>query len=63
MICLVWEWGHYGTLSLDFLCWPRIEILGETKFYKRLPGMSGLRTGFGLGPRNRTLLSILHSGP
>lgn len=55
MICLVWEWGNFGTLSLDFLCWPTTEILGKTKSCKKLPGMFGFWIGFGLA------LSILHS--
>lgn len=37
MICLVWEWGSFGTLSLDF------PVLAEEE---RLFGGPGLRRGF-----------------
>lgn len=58
MICLVWEWGIFGTLSLDF------PVLTEKERLFGRPGpRSGfqvprLRAGFGLGHSNRTL----HSG-
>lgn len=38
MICLVWEWGIFGTLSLDFPVLSEKEIVWETRPQKWLPG-------------------------
>lgn len=58
MICLVWEWGIFGTLSLDFPVLAEEERLFGAPGPRRGFQVPGLRAGFGLGLRNRTL----HSG-
>lgn len=57
MICLVWEWGSFGTLSLDFPVLAEEEIVWGTRPQKGLPGVPELRAGFGLGHSSRTLHS------
>lgn len=60
MICVFWEWGIFGTLSLDF------PVLAVNKRLLGGPGprrgfqVPGLRAGFGLGlgHSNRTLVSL-----
>lgn len=48
----VWEWGVFGTLSLDcpVLAKDKRDCLGDQ--------VPGLRVGFGLGHSNSTLASL-----
>lgn len=52
MICLVWEWGIFGTLSLDFPVLAEEEIVWGNRPWKGLQGVPGLRAG--PGHRSRT---------
>lgn len=58
MIGLVWEWGIFGTLSLDFPVLAEEERLFGGPSPTRGFHVPGLRAGFGRGHSNRTL----HSG-
>lgn len=49
MICLVWEWGIWGTLSLDF----PVLVKGE-----RLFGGPGPRRGFQVCPGSGQALAL-----
>ena len=55
MIGLVWEWGIFGTLSLDFPVLAEEERLFGGTGSRRGFQVPGLRAGFGLGHNNRTL--------
>lgn len=55
MICLVWEWESFGTLSLDFpVLVKEKRLFWGTRPRQGLLGAPGLREGFGLGHGSRT---------